>query len=283
MTELTKVTPLVEKKQEVDEFTWLPISIPRPPARLLLIGSSGCGKSNLAGNFLEKWWVDRETGESYFDVILLMSATIEQDPIYDYLFSNPKLHDKIVPFNKLDYEALEKIENRPDDNLKICVYLDDFANEKKALEHPAILGLFYRGRHANITTILCSQFFYSIHPSIRVNSTGIMIFRLKRDNERILLRLQLSTPRVHDEQFDEMLNEALKGSKYNFLYDDLINQKFYENFDFELCPEGEEEEKKEDLQPEPPKLLRQNAITPPDDIDQEIEKQIDEALKSKKE
>ena len=46
MTELTKVTPLVEKKQEVDEFTWLPISIPRPPARLLLIGSSGCGKSN---------------------------------------------------------------------------------------------------------------------------------------------------------------------------------------------------------------------------------------------
>ena len=52
-----------------------------------------------------------------------MSPTIEQDPIFEQLFSNPLLHDLIVPKRDIDVELLRKVLDREADELKIlCVY-----------------------------------------------------------------------------------------------------------------------------------------------------------------
>ena len=109
---------------------------------------------------------------------------------------------------------------------------------------PEVKALYFRGRHANITPIISSQFFFIIDLSIRVNATCFMVFRLTRANEITLLQFQLSTPRVRDEKFDDVLREAHKESKYDFLYFDML-QRYYQSFKYELMPPEQEEEKEE--------------------------------------
>ena len=191
---------------------------------------------------LDRYWIDPNTGQSVFDIILIMSPSIDQDPIFELLYSNPKLHDQIIPKQEVDVELLRKLLYRKKDNKKICVHLDDFAFEKKVFIIPEVKALYMRGRHAGITPIINSQFFFAIDPTIRVNATRFLIFRLTRANQMTLLRLQLSTPRVRDEKFDDVMREAHKGSKQYFLYFDVPNQRYYQNFEYELCPPVQYEE-----------------------------------------
>ena len=109
-----------------------------PDSRLILVGSSGCGKTNVVKNLLDRYWIDPNTGKSVFDIIILMSPTVEQDPIYEQLYSNPILHDVIVPKREVDVELLKKITDRKPDNLKICVFLDDFAFNQKVFLLPEL-------------------------------------------------------------------------------------------------------------------------------------------------
>ena len=55
-----------------------------------------------------------------------MSPIIEQDSQFEQLFSNTILHDLIVPKRDIHVELLQKIVDRKTDNLKICVFIDEF-------------------------------------------------------------------------------------------------------------------------------------------------------------
>ena len=241
-TEYFKIRP-PELPPPKDEYVWCHPPLPKcdKNTRLLLIGASGTGKTNVFKNLVERYWVDPNTGRSVFDIILIFSPTLLQDPLYEIMFNNPILKDLIIPKLEIDRELLLKLLNRKEDNLKILIFLDDFAYNKKVFELPEVVALYMRGRHANILPIISSQFYFSVDSSIRVNSTGMMIFRLKRANEKQLLRIQLSTPRVHDEIFDAVLDEAHKENKHDFLYCDIANQRFYKNFEYELAPDSGEE------------------------------------------
>ena len=190
----------------------------------------------LLRTFFNRYWIDPNTGKSILDIIILCSPSIEQDPIFEQLYSNPILHDVIVPKRYINVELLRKIVDRKADQLKICVFLDDSAFDNKAFILPEVKALFFRGRYTEITPIICSQFFFAIYPSVRVNATGFMIFILTRVNDVILLRLQLSTPRLRDEKFDDVLREAHKESKYDFLYFDVKRERYFQGFKYELCP-----------------------------------------------
>jgi len=173
-----EIIPPSASSVPTDNYTWIHPPIPRPGSRLILVGSSGCGKTNVVKNLLDRYWIDPSTGKSVFDIIILCSPSIEQDSLYEQLYANPILHDIIIPKREVDVELLKKITDRKPDNLKICVFLDDFAYNQKVFLLPEVKALFFRGRHANITPIISSQFFFAIDPSIRVNATGIMVFRL---------------------------------------------------------------------------------------------------------
>ena len=166
-----------------DNYPWIHPPAPNLGSILILVGSSGCGKINVVKNLLDRYWIDPNSGKSVFDIILLMSPPIEQDPIYEQLFSNPILHDVILPNRDIDTDLIRKILDRPQYDIKICVFIDDFAFDKHVFTLPEVKALFFRGRHAGITPTICSQFFFAIDPIIRVNATGFMIFRLTRANE----------------------------------------------------------------------------------------------------
>ena len=108
-----------------------------------------------------------------FDIIIIMSPTIEQDPIFEELYSNPILNDLIVPKRDIDVELLRKIVDRKSDELKICVFIDDFTFDKKGFLLPEVKALFLEEDMLDITPIICTQFIFAIDPSISVNATGL--------------------------------------------------------------------------------------------------------------
>ena len=253
-----------------DNYPWVHPPVPKPVgSRLILVGSSQCGKTEVFANLIDRYWIDPNTGKSVFDIVIIMSPTIEQDHLYEELYTNPILHDIIVPKREVDVELLKKITDRKPDNLKICVFIDDFAFNQKVFLLPEVKALYFRGRHANITPIISSQFFFAIDPSIRVNATGFMIFRLTRASEISLLRMQLSTPRIRDEKFDDVLREAHRESKYDFLFFDVPRQRYYQSFKYELSPPEQEVTDTTPTAPATSTLTAQK-----DEIDQAIEEAV---------
>ena len=58
------------------------------------------------------------------------------------------------------------------------------------------------------------------------------------NRELSLIKYELSTPKIHDDLFDEVYDEATK-EEHSFLYMNLAKQKFYQNFEYELTTEEE--------------------------------------------
>ena len=229
-----------ESHSTENKYPWIHPPVPKPSERLMIIGASGCGKTHVGKCLLRKWWLDEE-GQSLFDIIVIFSPSLLHDPIYEELYANPILHDKIDPHIEMDIKLIQKLLDRKPDNLKICVMIDDFAFDKKVFQQPEVIALYTRGRHANITPVILSQFLTAISPIIRENSTGYIVFPLTRPKEEILLREQISTPRIKGQDFDDVLKEAHKGSEHNFLYFHVPTRRYYQNFEYELNPpEGEE-------------------------------------------
>ena len=108
------------------------------------------------------------------------------------------------------------------------------------MNDPTVIHLYTRGRHSNITVIINSQYYYYVPTPIRANLSGIMIYRLMSNRELTLIKYELSTPKIHDEIFDEAYNEATK-EEHSFLYINIAKQKFYQNFEYELTTGYEEE------------------------------------------
>ena len=66
----------------------------------------------------------------------------------------------------------------------VLIVIDDFADEPSFTRQSKLLhSLFTRGRHNSISTIVSTQKFASIHPIIRVNSTALIVYRLRNTKE----------------------------------------------------------------------------------------------------
>ena len=90
-----------------------------------------------------------------------------------------------------------------------------------------------------------------------------------RASEISLLSMQLSTPRIRDEKFDDVLREAHRESKYDFLFFDVPRQRYYQSFKYELSPP---EQEVTDTTPTAPAKSAPTAQK--DEIDQAIEEAV---------
>ena len=260
MTEPNKIVILGDEDDvnSSNEFNFIPYPVPKPPCRLLLVGSSQCGKTNVALNLITRFWIYPNSDESIFDEIYIFTPTALSDPKLKVLAKHPDLVNKVYLSDKLETDLIDELLARKPDDFenkmmpRTLVFVDDFAGNKKNTMSPSVVNLFFRGRHENISTIISSQYYFNVTTSVRTNTSGILIFRLKRNAELALIRNELSTPKIHDELFDEILHKAQEGESWNFLFIDNMTQKFYRNFSKEYdvevpmkpIPEVEEKEEK---------------------------------------
>ena len=82
---------------------------------------------------------------------------------------------KVIDFQK---------KNKQNELYSMLIVVDDFADEPKFVRYSNILhGLFTRGRHSAISCILSTQKYNVLAPIIRLNSSALLIFRLKNMSE----------------------------------------------------------------------------------------------------
>ena len=159
--------------------------IPDNPYRILIIGGSGSGKTNVLLNLINT--------QPDIDKIYLYT----KDPYEDkYQFSINKresigLKHFIDPKASIEYSndmhnVYENINNyNPDKENKILIVFDDMIadmiNNKKL--NSVVTELFIRGRKLNISIIFITQSYFKVPKEVRLNTTHFFIMKIPNKRE----------------------------------------------------------------------------------------------------
>jgi len=127
----------------------------------------------------------------------------------------------------------------------VLVVIDDFADDPVFTRQSKLLhGLFTRGRHNSISTIVSTRKFAAIHPTIRVNATSLIVYRLCNYKELETFVEEVSglvTKKDLVEIYKETTND-----EYSFLYINLsagtIKDMFFKNFKSHIQLEDDDDD-----------------------------------------
>ena len=116
---------------------------------------------------------------------------------------------------------------------QILIVIDDFADSPEFSRNSKLLhGLYTRGRHSQISTVVATQKFNALHPIIRVNASELFVFRL-RNNQDLQTFIDEVSALIDKQTLLEMYKLATREA-YSFLYIKLtakdINDMFYIKF-----------------------------------------------------
>ncbi len=171
--------------------------------RMIIAGSSGCGKTNLIMNFIMKNYV-------YYDDIMVYTTTPDQDA-YKFLRDlnseykkKTKINKDIVTFHNPD----EGIANPStlDKNKTHVVIFDDVMNEKQK----DMTDYFCRGRHNNANVFyLCQSIHQLPKHGIRQNANIFILFRQDAKTLKFFYDTHVSGDMTYEE-FEKICYEAWK-------------------------------------------------------------------------
>ena len=188
--------------------------MPNDTFRMLICGSSGCGKTNTLFHMLIEPLL-------YYDEIHLYAKNLEQEKYQNLI----NIMNDMSRKNGYNYDIMTvsndeiiPIKNLPcKDNQKIIIF-DDYVCEKNQRD---IVDYFIQGRHKNCSVIYLSQSFYKTPKDIRLNCSHYCIFDVPT-RERNMLSSELG---VEKEQF-----KKASKKQYDFLYVDKQRKKIKRNF-----------------------------------------------------
>ena len=207
----------VDIKNKNKKFMQLYPFMPKETFRLLICGSSGCGKINLLFHMLIEPLL-------YYDEIHLYAKTLEQEKYQNLMNKMNEIskeagydkitvsNDKIIPINDLHYE----------DNQKIIIF-DDYVCEKNQNK---IVGYFIQGRHKNCSVIYLSQDFYKTPKPLRINCSHFCIYDFPSSGERKRISSELGVETEKSKKATE--------KQFSFSYVDKPRIKVKRNFTEEI-------------------------------------------------
>jgi hypothetical protein len=217
------IKPLKTEKSELPQTQAMEAEvINKFPSLTLCIGRSGSGKSNVVGNMLTKKYFLKD----FFDEIYLFSPTAKSDDLVKHL----KLKEEFI-IEKLDEEAITKLNKIVDDNTekikkngikataknsKILIICDDCISEKVFIKSNILSRLATAGRHALISTIICSQSYTKVPRVIRLQCQGLIVFPSSNDEIELLCE-DLCPPGISKRDFLELIKFAT-AERYSFLF-----------------------------------------------------------------
>ena len=147
--------------------------MPNHPFRMLMIGGSGSGKTNILMNMIVRYLdfdkifiYTKHLDQDKYKWLQNFFQSMEDDPDIQAVADLPiavfKTHIKdMIPLEKLDKTK------------KNLIIFDDMLLEK---DQRPMIECYIRGRHANASVIYLSQSYFSTPKDIRLNCTSFIIF-----------------------------------------------------------------------------------------------------------
>jgi hypothetical protein len=214
MDTLAREDKINDKNNQLHEL------LPRHPARILMVGGSGQGKSNLALNMLYKPML-------VFDRLYVYSSMIDQ-PKYKFLKNHYQLLDEMVK-KECDIEqktimrwadtldGIEKLLDELDADYKNLVLIDDFSCAPSKEQQNAIDILYTKCRHKNCSIMILTQLYFRAPASrpVRNNITHAILMQNYNNQELQLLQKELGSDLPRGE-FRKLYNYIL-SKKYAFM------------------------------------------------------------------
>jgi len=220
---LDKLFPKKDKKKLND-------LAPDQPFRMLMVGGSGSGKTNVLIYMILKYIV--------YDKLYIYTKHIHQSKyqflqnVFKHVEENEELKGigdfpiAVFADNIKNIVPLEKMDEKKDN----VIIFDDFITEKNQSQ---IVDMFVRGRHKNASVIYLTQSYFSTPKDIRINCTQFLLFG-SANNRDINLVLSDHCSDMNKDEFRRLYNEAT-SVPYNFFYIDKDAPtkalKFRRNFD----------------------------------------------------
>lgn len=233
----------IEKDDEKFKKALHPLLIP-PKSRIVVVGGSGCGKTNWLCNALIKPQIK-------YSKIYMYSKNLHQ-PKYQFLHKELLNTEFILnkgarvrkrePFKIIemwsddinDLISLDELKKKKE-YLNLII-IDDFALLNKQQEK-AVTLMYTQCRHYNATIIYLQQLYFQLNRGIRNNLTHIVIFSNKNKKEKELLSRELGA-NLEKGEFSRIYNKIL-SKKYNWMFidntSDDINMQYRSGYSTLLC------------------------------------------------
>ncbi len=228
------VVPTILKVRDLEDkskYKQLHPNLPVPPFCMLCCGSVRSGKSNFIVSALRgEPEQNGFFGTDYFDKVVIMSNTINNDPKGKFLMDAFEVIDHYD--DKYIKEYIEEQKEFPREDMPTgLIVLDDIISRdfKRTSE---ISFLSSRYRHIETSIILAVQSFRAVSNVIRNNSDFICIFKQNNFKELSKIAEEYSDYCGSEELFMRYYNYCMK-EKYNIM---VINAQqnpaiFMKNFD----------------------------------------------------
>ncbi len=199
--------PLIEEFPRFNEDPYLPANA----ARIMIIGSSGSGKTALITNMLLKGWLS-------YDNLFIYAKSLDQSiykTIYKFADGLGLLNNGIYMYDSLkDMINIDELKNSE----RNIILVDDFFADKKDIN--SLEDIMFRSRHKNITFLLLGQYFFRIPKSFRGNSSHWAIFKNGFGNKIDYKKFIEDTDVDIDEDEFKLIIRKVYNEEYNFLWID---------------------------------------------------------------
>jgi len=231
-----KKVKTVKVKQVIKESD---VSIPPPhpnllpiPFSLLVVARKGSGKTVMVQYLLDIY-------HKYFDNIYIISPTANLD--FKWIKMIEKLnipHEHVFEgYNEKKMSALlESIKNinegkKNKDKMKCLLIFDDAVEQMPhgSTRKGALIKLAFNLRHYAISTIIVSQAFKMLHPNLRVNASGYILYGTDNVAERGKIIEEISG-NIGRKKFERLWLETV-SKKFDFLFINYEDRKLYRNFE----------------------------------------------------
>ena len=206
-------------------------NIPQPPALLLGIGAVRSGKTTLLNNLIfrtqEEGFYD---AQKYFDNIVVMSNTINNDPSARFIKKACDVHDHYSDGMITQFIQQQKDSGERDEMRFTALFLDDILS-KNMKRNSEISFLCTRYRHLNIGLLgIFTQNLKSVDTIIRNNATDVIVHKQTNNKQLQGVIEEWSGVYGGEKQFLQLYNYAT-STPYSFLYLKVYDGKALKSFE----------------------------------------------------
>tara|TARA_R110001592_G_scaffold104960_3_gene295248 strand:+ start:3297 stop:4070 length:774 start_codon:yes stop_codon:yes gene_type:complete len=217
-----KVLPLADYYEDDKDADKYPSLLPRIARNrgfnLVLLGTTGSGKTNLVNNLLLSkymWGSKKKEEKGAFEEVYFFSPSVNLDDSCRFF------REHFITFDEYSDEALEEIlakqrEYKQKEMPRILIVLDDMVGALSKSSSKLINRFSSRYRHYNANLIFSTQSLRGgLSPIIRVNTTDMIIFKVP--NLKEIEKIDEEYGGMFRSRFLTMYLDATK-EPYSFLY-----------------------------------------------------------------